>query len=191
MEKQDKVKVIAVGITNSQLQQGVYLLVLAEEGGSMRIPIIIGATEAQSIAICVERLAPPRPLTHDMMVNICHSFEIELSEVLIHRYEKGIFYASLVMRKGAQEMIVDARVSDAVAVALRVNVPIYVTREVMTKTGYDVAQAFEKANKHPEDEKNLENMSDEYLQNRIKHAVEVENYEEAALIQQILQKRKL
>lgn len=192
MSEHDRVKVIIVGITNSRLQEGVYMLVLAEEGGSMRMPVVIGAAEAQSIAIAMERLTPPRPMSHDLMANMCHAFELQLTEVLIHRFEKGVFYATMVMRNGEQERQIDARVSDAVALALRMNVPVYVVRDVLSKAGYDMAQAFEKAaQSSPVAEEQLESMSDDYLATRIEKAVAVENYEEAALIQQILQKRKL
>ncbi len=190
MKEQDKVKVSVVGISYSRLQQEAYLLVLAEEGGSMRIPVIVGAAEAQSIAITMERLTPPRPLTHDLMVHVCGAFDIQIVEVVVHRIEKGVFYTSMLMRNGEQELMMDARVSDAVAMALRVNAPIYVTREVLSMAGYDAAQAFEKDSSDG-DEGDLERMSDADLKARIEQAVAIENYEEAALIQQILQKRKL
>lgn len=188
MNEHDKIKVSVASISYSRLQQEIYLLVLAEEGGSMRIPIIVGAAEAQSIAIAMERLTPPRPMTHDLISHVCGSFDIQIVEVFIHRIEKGVFYTTMLMKRGDREVMIDARVSDAVAVALRENAPIYVANEVLSKAGYDAAQAFEK-DTTDEDEGDLERMSDADLKARIEQAVAIENYEEAALIQQILQKR--
>lgn len=184
--KSDKVKVVVIGVAYSQLRKDVYVLALAEEGGAMRIPVIIGDSEAKSIAACLENFIPRRPMTHDLMVNICNSSGLLPVEVCVHKFEKGVFYANLVMRIDGQECVFDARISDAVAIALRMDIPIYVVREVMEKAGYDSSQTFSET-----EENSLEQLSNEALNARIEQAVAAENYEEAALIQQILKKRKL
>ncbi|WP_238480348.1 bifunctional nuclease family protein [Mangrovibacterium lignilyticum] len=119
----------------SQTQSGAYALVLAEETGDRRIPIIIGPVEAQAIAIQLEGLKPPRPLTHDLFKNIAVAFDINISEVIIYKLEEGIFFSELVCEMGTQEIRIDSRTSDAVALALRFKCPIYTTEEILRKAG--------------------------------------------------------
>jgi len=130
-----RVKLNILGLSYSQTQTGAYALVLAEEGGDRRIPIIIGGVEAQSIAIKLEGLTPPRPLTHDLFWNFAKAFDIEIQEVVIYKLEEGIFYSELVCKRGSETLHIDSRTSDAVALALRFKCPIYTYEEIMDKAG--------------------------------------------------------
>jgi bifunctional DNase/RNase len=127
------------GISYSQTQQGAYALILSEENGSRKLPIVIGAAEAQSIAIAIEEdLKPPRPLTHDLLKSCLDRFEIKVKEVIIHKLEEGVFYASLVCNKDQQEELIDARTSDAVAIAVRMGAPIYTYPDILDKAGIEL-----------------------------------------------------
>jgi hypothetical protein len=135
MNRSNRIKLNILGLSYSQTQSGAYALVLAEEDGDRRIPIIIGSVEAQSIAIKLEGLEPPRPLTHDLFFNFARIFQIELREVVIYKLEEGIFYSELVCRTDVEEVRIDSRTSDAVALALRFNCPIYTYEEIIEKAG--------------------------------------------------------
>ena len=119
----NKIKLNVLGISYSQTQTGAYALVLTEEKGERRIPIIIGGFEAQSIAIQLEGLKPPRPLTHDLFHNFALTFKINLKEVIIYKLEEGVFYSQLICQNNGQEdVVIDARTSDAIALADRKSV---------------------------------------------------------------------
>lgn len=130
-----KIKLNILGLSYSQTQSGAYALVLAEEDGERRIPIIIGGVEAQSIAIKLEGLEPPRPLTHDLFLNFAKSFNIEIVEVVVYKLEEGIFYSELVCRHDNEQLHIDSRTSDAVALALRFACPIYTYEDIIEKAG--------------------------------------------------------
>ncbi len=130
-----KVKLNVLGISYSQTQSGAYALVLAEEEGTRRIPIIVGGFEAQAIAIELEGLNPPRPLTHDLFKKFSDVFGIHLIEVNIHKLEEGVFFANVLFDNGDKEISLDARTSDAIALALRFKCPIYTTEEIVEKAG--------------------------------------------------------
>jgi bifunctional DNase/RNase len=124
------------GISYSQTQQGAYALILSEEKGSRRLPIVIGAAEAQSIAIAIEEdLKPPRPLTHDLLKSCLDRFEVNIKEVVIHKLEEGVFYSTLVCNKEDQEELIDARTSDAVAIAIRTGAPIFTYPNILDQAG--------------------------------------------------------
>ena len=128
-----KVKLKVLGLSCSQTQSGAYALILSEENGNRRIPIVIGGFEAQAIAIGLERLHPPRPLTHDLFINFAKTFGITITEVNIYHLEEGIFYSELVCMTNGSYMKIDARTSDAVALAIRCNCPIYTTEQIIEK----------------------------------------------------------
>src|SRR6056297_1112291 len=130
-----KIRLDILGLSVSQTQSGAYALVLAEENGERRMPIIIGPVEAQAIAIQLEGLKPPRPLTHDLIKNIAQAFEIVLLEVTIYKLEEGIFYSELLCEMNGKEVKIDSRTSDAVALALRFRCPIYTTEDILSKAG--------------------------------------------------------
>ncbi len=190
----DKIRVEVLGITYSNVQQGAYVLLLAEEGGSRRIPIVVGTAEAQAIAIQMEKLTPPRPMTHDLMVSIMKHYDVQSQEVNIYRFENGIFYSTLTLSRDGHIEVIDSRTSDAIALALRTQAPIYIAASVVQQTAFEASQIEKKENTDNVSSvahDNLDEMTDAELQARIERAVAVEAYEEAAMIQQILQKRKL
>jgi len=130
------VKLAIKGISYSQTQQGAYALVLKEIDGEINLPIVIGAFEAQSIAIAIEgEIKPPRPLTHDLFKNFADVFGITLKQVIIHKLVDGVFYSSIICERDKIEEIIDARTSDAIALALRFDTPIFTYRNILDKAG--------------------------------------------------------
>jgi uncharacterized protein len=151
----NKIKLNVLGISYSQTQTGAYALVLNEENGEHRIPIIVGAYEAQAIAIQLEGLNPPRPLTHDLFLNFARSFKIEITEVIIYKLEEGIFYSRLICNDGTNSITIDSRTSDAIALALRFKCPIYTTEEIIEKAGI-ILEAEKEKEKEKDKEKEKE-----------------------------------
>lgn len=124
------------GISYSQTQNGAYALILSEEEGDRKLPIVIGAFEAQSIAIALEKeIKPPRPLTHDLFKNFADRYEIVVKQVIIHKLVDGVFYSSIISERDGIEEIIDARTSDAIALALRFKAPIFTYKEILDKAG--------------------------------------------------------
>ena len=141
------------GISYSQTQSGAYALILNEVDGERKLPIVIGAFEAQSIAIALEKeIRPPRPLTHDLFKNFADRFDIVVKQVIIHKLVDGVFYSSIICERDKIEEIIDARTSDAIALALRFNAPIFTYKNILDKAGIYLkpAQEGEKA-EHPDD----------------------------------------
>ena len=189
----DRVKLKVMGITYSQIQNGAYALVLAEENGDRRIPIIIGTAEAQSIAIRLEHLTPPRPMTHDLFASFAQGFGIRLREVFVYHYEDGVFSSELLFDDGTRQIRIDSRTSDAIAIALRTQSPIYTTEKIISEAGI-IFQEEPKEKKKEETKtvkrKHLNDHSTKDLKERLEEAVRMEAYEKAALIQQELKKRE-
>ena len=129
-----KIKLRVQGLTNSQIQSGAYALVLAEDG-MRRIPIIVGMFEAQSIAIALEGINPPRPLTHDLFIAYTKATGYQMKEVFIHKFEDGVFYSEISLSNGENIIQIDSRTSDAISIALRTNCSIYTTESIMRKCG--------------------------------------------------------
>ena len=192
-----RVKLKVLGISFSQTQSGAYALVLVEEKGERRIPIIIGGFEAQAIVLKLENLDPPRPVTHDLFKNFADEFKITVSEVFIHKLEEGVFFSVLVCNNGVNEYSIDSRTSDAVALALRFNCPIYITEEILEKAGIVVNKTESAANSNsdadpiyqPEATK-YDSYSDEDLYRMIDEAIKIEDYELAASLRDEIEKRK-
>ncbi len=130
-----KIKLKVQGLTGSQTQSGAYALILSEEDGLHRIPVIVGMAEAQSIAVALEHLTPPRPLTHDLFAAFTRSFGIRLQEVYIYKFLDGVFYAELVLLDGERQIRIDSRTSDAIAIALRLKADIFMSEEVLDECG--------------------------------------------------------
>ncbi len=196
-----KVKLNILGLSYSQTQTGAYALVLSEADGKRRIPIIIGAVEAQAIAIQLEGLKPPRPLTHDLFLNIALAFDIEVVEVFIHKLEEGIFYAEIVCEQGSNRIRVDSRTSDAIALALRFECSIYTTDEVIDKAGIimdfdesgDLTEDFEGTDfirKVSSSSTDYSDSSVEDLNELLDAAISDEDYEKASEIRDEINKRK-
>lgn len=130
------VKLTIKGISYSQTQNGAYALILNEVDGDRKLPIVIGAFEAQSIAIALEKeIKPPRPLTHDLFKNFADRFDIVIKQVIIHKLVDGVFYSSMICERDKIEEIIDARTSDAIALALRFNAPIFTYKNILDKAG--------------------------------------------------------
>jgi len=195
-----KIKLNILGLSYSQTQSGAYALVLSEDDGNRRIPIIIGAVEAQAIAIQLEGLKPPRPLTHDLFLNTALAFNINVVEVFIHKLEEGIFYAELVCEQDGNRITVDSRTSDAVALALRFECPIYTTEDILDKAG--IILDFEEEENEDEENSDKETVgpeededsdysvySTEELNTMLDKAVSEEDYEKASEIRDEIQKR--
>ena len=196
------------GISYSQTQSGAYALILSEVDGERKLPIVIGAFEAQSIAIALEKdIRPPRPLTHDLFKNFSDRFDIIVKQVIIHKLVDGVFYASLICESNGKEEIIDARTSDAIALALRFSASIFTYKNILEKAGIilkinpeedleknDDALVFEEAPKEASekdiDEQNdYKNLSLAELEDLLKKAVSDENYEIAAKIRDEISKR--
>jgi bifunctional DNase/RNase len=192
-----RIKLKVMGISYSQTQSGAYALILIEENGDRRIPIIIGGFEAQAIVIKLENLDPPRPLTHDLFKKFADEFNISIIEVMIYKLEEGVFFSKLVCNNGEKEYSIDSRTSDAVAIALRFGCPIFITEEILTKAGITVSPTdseISSANDvdtffEPEKAK-YDNYSDEELYKMIDEAVKTEDYERAAAVRDEIEKRK-
>lgn len=133
-----KVKLRVLGVTYNQIQSGAYALILAEEGGKFRIPVVIGAAEAQSIAAKLENVQLPRPLIHDVFHTMTYAFGIVVKEVFIYKFQRGVFYSEITFSDGERDVRIDSRTSDAIAIALRTKTPIYTTSEILQNIGFSV-----------------------------------------------------
>jgi uncharacterized protein len=192
-----RVKLKVMGISYSQTQSGAYALILTEEKGDRRIPIIIGGFEAQAIVIKLESLNPPRPLTHDLFKMFADEFRISVLEVFIYKLEEGVFFSKLICNNGEKEISLDSRTSDAVALALRFGCSIYITEEILDKAGITVSQVnADDTSASPVDSilepgnSKYNTFTDEELYKMIDEAVKTEDYERAASIRDELEKRK-
>ncbi len=193
-----KVRLNILGLSVSQTQSGAYALVLAEENGERRIPIIIGPVEAQAIAIQLEGLTPPRPLTHDLIKNIAHAFNVALLEVTIYKLEEGIFYSELLCEMDGKEIRIDSRTSDAVALALRFKCPIYTSEEILRKAGIvlEIDDKNSPVRSFVEDEIESSGRSSysqytlKELDEMLNEAIQNEDYEKASIVRDELNKRK-
>ena len=180
---------VALEITDlmySQSSSGAYVLILADKHSKRRLPIVIGANEAQSIAMGLEGNQPSRPLTHDLFKRFALNYDIDLKEVVITRFLDGVFYAMLVCKQGEDFSMIDARPSDAIALAVRFNCPISSYENVMNEAGIemeevkDMDSSSEPAPEEETPEDTLDNLNVEQLQKLLQLAIEEENYEKAA-----------
>ena len=183
-----------MGISYSQTQSGAYALILVEENGDRRIPIIIGGFEAQAIVIKLENLEPPRPLTHDLFKRFADEFNIFVTEVMIYKLEEGVFFSKLVCNNGEKEYSIDSRTSDAVALALRFGCPIFITDEILEKAGITINTEAEAAAGQLEENQSsgdkYDAYSDDELFKIIDESVKAEDYERAAAVRDEIEKRK-
>ncbi len=188
------------GMSYSQSQSGAYALFLGVVGEDKRLPIIIGGFEAQAIAIFLEKMKPQRPLTHDLLKNFANSFGIHLKEVVINKFEEGIFYSKLVCEKEGKIVEIDSRTSDAVALALRFDCPIYADAAIVDEAGIVIEESdtepetegetVEKRVKPSTSDYAYEDYMLEELEDLLRKAIEEENYEEASRIRDEIKKRK-
>jgi len=190
----NKVQLKIVGITYSQVQAGAYALVLAEDKGVRRIPIIIGTPEAQSIAIFLEGLQPPRPLTHDLFISFLNVFQVHLKEIFIYKYEDGVFFSELIFNDGTKSYRIDSRTSDAIAIAVRAKSPIFINEEIMNDVSIviddeEIIEDFEQDMAQMTTLDSYEEMTKEELQSAMNEAIEKEDYEKASLLHQLIKKK--
>lgn len=180
-----------VGITYNQIESGVYAVILRQVGGNRRIPIIIGYPEAQAIECKLQEVVTPRPLTHDMMMNFMEEFGIRLKEIEIHRLPSGVFAADMIFTDGTNVRTVDSRSSDAIALAIRADAPIYTSAEVLEEAGFDPdEQESRKENSTAQQDNSTRNQKQSNtltsqktigeLRTLMQQAAENEDYEEAA-----------
>ena len=193
----DKIKLEIAGLSYSQTQSGAYALVLAETGGKRQLPIIIGGFEAQAIAIELEKMTPTRPLTHDLFKNFAISFDISVKEVLIYNLVEGIFFSKIVCERDGQINEIDARTSDAIAIGVRFNCPIFTYENILSSAGILLDEQQDNDQELDFDEENEANQSaDPYgklnveeLENQLNSAIENEDYELASRIRDEINKR--
>lgn len=185
----EKIRLDIIGMSYSQSQSGAYALILGERDGKRRLPIIIGGFEAQSIAIELEKIHTPRPLTHDLFKSFAESFGITITEVIINKFSEGVFYAVLVCHDGNNEVEIDSRTSDAIALALRFRCPVYTYENIMASAGIMMEEEVPvKAPETPgEEPAQKEDMNfTEYSMNELKQmlqaAIANEEYEKASRI---------
>jgi uncharacterized protein len=193
----EKIRLEIIGMSYSQSQSGAYALILGERDGKRRLPIIIGGFEAQSIAIELEKIKTPRPLTHDLFKTFAESFNIVVTEVIINKFQEGVFYAILVCSDGNTEHEIDSRTSDAIALGLRFNCPIFTYESIMNAAGIlmeedaEISKPEEALEDGPsQEESSFTDYSKEELRQMLQTAVENEEYEKASRIRDELNRRK-
>lgn len=195
----NKIKLDIVGLSYSQTQSGAYALVLGEINGRRRLPIIIGAFEAQAIAIEIEKMTPSRPLTHDLFKSLAGTYNINIQEVIIYNLVDGIFFAKLICSDGKKTSEIDARTSDAIALAVRFDCPIYTYEFILATAGIVIEGnefVFLENIEAPAEEKavsatiNFSSLTEDELKAKLKDALAEEAYEKAAKIRDELSRRK-
>ena len=195
-----KIKLDIVGLSYSQTQSGAYALVLGEVSGRRRLPIIIGSFEAQAIAIEIEKMTPSRPLTHDLFKSFAQAYSITIQEIIIYNLVDGIFYAKLICSDGKKVVEIDARTSDAIAMAVRFDCAIYTYEFILSTAGIVIEGNdfvyLENINETPEEKTasagagSFSTLSEDELKAKLQDALHDEAYERAAKIRDELNKRK-
>jgi len=198
-----KIKLDIVGLSYSQTQSGAYALVLGEISGRRRLPIIIGSFEAQAIAIEIEKMTPSRPLTHDLFKSFADAYHINVEEIIIYNLVDGIFYSKLICNDGKKQVEIDARTSDAIAIAVRFDCPIYTYEFILSTAGIVIEGNdfvyLENINETPEEKAvssgasspaGFTALSIDELKTKLQEALFDEAYEKAAKIRDELNKRK-
>lgn len=192
----EKVELKFLRITYSHTHAGAYALILAEKQGDRRLPIIIGGVEAQAIAIQVENIKPARPLTHDLFKNVADTLGFNLKEVIINDLVEGIFHAKLVVEQDAREVTIDARSSDAIALALRFDCPIYTYEPILGAAGLKVEEGEEeqaegeKTERKGREKKTVTSATIDELQGMLAEALENEDYERASKLRDEIKRRE-
>jgi len=195
-----KVRLEISGIAYSQTQSGSYVLTLSEAAGKRKLPIVIGGFEAQAIAVELEKMIPNRPLTHDLIKSFCITYDVIIKEVLIYKFVEGVFYSKLICEKDGTISEIDSRTSDAIAVGVRFNSPIFTLSNVLEEAGItsDQEDAFESDSIYEEEEdvfkeeqdlNSLVNDSIQDLEKQLQEALENENYELASKLRDEIKKR--
>lgn len=202
--RMNKLRLSVLGLSYSQTQAGAYALILSVDHSDHRIPIIIGSFEAQSIAIQLEDIITARPLTHDLFMRFSQRFEINLKEVIIYKLEEGVFYSRLIFIRDSKTEVIESRTSDAVALALRFKCPIYATLDIVEKAGVVLkikeqeeskktdkkASSKKPVKKVKQKEKDVNDLSIAELKKKMDNAIKQEDYEKAAKLQGLINKKK-
>lgn len=199
----EKIKLEIVGLSYSQTQSGAYALVLGESEGKRRLPIIIGGFEAQAIAIELEKMKPSRPLTHDLFVTFSETFDVTVKEVIIYNLVEGIFFAKILTEGNGKEVEIDTRTSDAIALAVRFNCPIYTYQFILSSAGIVLDEDMELDDGEEQLEvelsgifdsdnvdENVDDMSVDDLKVQLETAIANEDYERASKLRDEINKRK-
>ncbi len=193
----DKIKLDIAGLSYSQTQSGAYALVLAESGGKRQLPIIIGGFEAQAIAIELEKMTPTRPLTHDLFKHFAQAFSIGVKEIVIYNLIEGIFYSKIICEREGQVTEIDARTSDAIAIGVRFNCPIFTFENILSIAGIlmdenqtkDDDFSMDDDDESIQPEGSLNSLNLEELENQLNDAINDEDYELASRIRDEINKR--
>lgn len=196
-----KIKLDIVGLSYSQTQSGAYALVLGEVNGRRRLPIIIGSFEAQAIAIEIEKMTPSRPLTHDLFKSFAQAYHINIQEIIIYNLIDGIFYSKLICSDGKKTIEIDARTSDAIAVAVRFDCPIYTYEFILSSAGIviegndfvyleNINETPEETTPSPSAMASFSSLSTDEIKTKLQEALAEEAYEKAAKLRDELNKRK-
>lgn len=190
----EKVKLSVLGFSFNQTQSGAYGLVLAEEGGVRRLMVVVGTPEAQSIAFKLQGSIPPRPLTHDLFKILLSQLEVTLREVIIYKYESGVFFSKMIFNQDDKTIQIESRTSDAIGIALRTKSPIYTTEEIMREQAiiFDENSIQENTKEDQKDNRVLDYslLSQSELEALLKEAIDGEDYELASLLRDELERKK-
>jgi bifunctional DNase/RNase len=195
----DKIRLEILGLSANQTQTGSFALVLGEENGKRRLPIIIGVFEAQAIAIEIEKIVPNRPMTHDLFKSFAENFGFSIEEIIISDLKEGIFFATIVCTDGIKRVHIDARPSDAIAIGIRFNVPIYTNEAILSEAGIMLSEYVEEilegefseelGEENIPFQEQLKTFNSEQLKLMLEDALNDEDYERAAKIRDELNKR--
>lgn len=187
----EKIKLEILGLSSSQSQSGSFALVLGEVEGNRRLPIIIGMFEAQAIAIEIEKIVPNRPMTHDLFKAFSHNFDIAVKEVYISNLKEGVFFAKIICEHEGKVFEIDSRPSDAIAIGLRFSVDFYTNENILSEAGIVLTDEYEEEMAHVEkpEKVNMDDMPTPELEKLLNEALENEDYEKAARIRDMLNKR--
>ena len=187
------IKLNIIGLSYSQFKSGAYALFLEEDNGLKKLSIVIGACEAQAIAIGLDKnIISPRPLTHDLFLSIAEKSDLLIDKVIIHKLEKGIFFSSITFfnKTSNKSFVIDARTSDAIALALRFDSPIYTYDKILDKAGIILNKEISKKNIKNDLHDDFKKYSKKQLAKKIENAIEGENYELAARLRDEINSRK-
>lgn len=194
----DKIKLEILGLSSSQSQSGSFALVLGESGGNKRLPIIIGMFEAQAIAIEIEKIAPNRPMTHDLFKSFAYNFNFDIKEIIISDLKEGVFFSKIVCSHNGKIVEIDARPSDAIAIGLRFNVDIFTYEAILTEAGIEMSEEeisstvekkTEAAPPSKDKPKKLEDLPSDQLNKMLDDSLKNEDYERAAKIRDEINRR--
>ena len=198
---ENKVKLEVVGLTAGHTNNSSYTLILGEKGSSIKLPIVIGAYEAQTIAFEIEGIKPSRPMTHDLFKSFAEAFNIKLTEVYISNLDEGVFYSQLIFNMSGSPMNIDARTSDAISLALRFKCPIYIKKSILDEAGIVIEDQGTDIPMRPKEDippmsakpfkDNFNNLSLNELNELLEEAIKEEDYDKAAIIRDEITKRNM